>query len=221
MISTIPSKKSSKNDAALFAELDRHRRHRGWHVLTFLIWVAVFAVFVGVVAAAAATGAVTVPGLTALVYPTPPQPARMVASVPFNLVDLASHATATGTSATLIIPETNLSSLVAADRLADFREAEVMADPAGLSFFGYLIHTPTGTPVALRFAFVPTVTSSGTVSCQATSLTIGYLPLPATALTGVTSLICQQFLGSLTPKGATLTALTAGAGSLAVTYRLP
>lgn len=217
MISTVPNKPAPTYDSAMFAELDKHRRHRGLHLLTWLFWLLVLAAIVAAVAAVAATGAISVPVISPMVYPSDPQPTRTVTASPFDIASLASQAKPSGSSVSIPLTEANLSSLVAADHLGEFRQAQLMVDSDKITFFGYAIHTPTGKPLAFTFSFVPQVAANGSLSCSATGFTVGYLPLPANMFSGITSLVCQQFVGTITPKGATLTSIMLSAGTATVT----
>lgn len=219
-ISTIPNKHEQRTkDQSLFADLDRHRRRKiGWNSCGCLMFVGLLVVLGGAVAAVAATGIITIPWVSSVVYDPAPTPVRLVDPSPFDITKLLT-ASSTDTTVTAHISEGQLTSLVSADRLTMFRQAEFMADPAGLTFFGRYTGQPIGNPAIVQLTLVPTISNLGSIDCAVTKLSIGRLSVPPALIKSLGPLLCSNLTSSIVPPHMKLVSLVLGAGQLLLTYK--
>lgn len=200
-------------DRGIFHELDQRRRRSclscqslGCAGLLLMILVAA-----GLATAIAATGVIRVPGVSQLVYATPPAPSRSVAAVPVELDELLGAPHASEGPATLTLSEGQLTSLVAADKQPAFRQSQVVVNPGEVELFGYYVALPMGDPVALTATL--TVGAAGG-ECALKQLTVGRLTVPPMLTASLGHQLCQLLLGGLA--NGQIEQLTAGEGSLTV-----
>jgi hypothetical protein len=192
VISTIPNTKpdSKAADSSLFQELDRHRRRGwfGWHTFGCLFVVVLLGLIGAGLTIVAQSGLVMIPGVTQLVYPTPPEPSRIVLPEPVDMPKLAAEA-ATG-DGSFTLTEGQLTTLVDADHLPAFRQSQISVDAGQATFFGYYAQPPVGGPVPIELAISSSPSSGNTYQCVLSSARVGRVTVPAVGLTQLEPLVC-------------------------------
>ncbi len=180
VISTVPDRSTSPTAAEksqLFADLDRHRRLSPWRCCGCFLLIVVLGALAGALWLVAATGIVSIPGVSQFAFPGEPTPERIVTPAPFDPASLiTTGADVANHTASYTLTEGQLTSLVGADHFPMFRQAQVTIDPDGLRFFAIYVEQPFGSPITLRFRLQPAL--SPTDRCQLDELTVGYVPIP-------------------------------------------
>lgn len=204
VISTIPDRpaKTTPANSQLFQELDRHRRPNPWRWCGCLFFLLIIAVIGGVLWLVAASGIISVPGVSAFAFPARPTPARVVTPKPFDAASLQSGSklAADGSGGTVVVTEAQLTSLVGADHFPQFRQAQVTVDPDGLRIFGLYVNQPFQShPIAISAHVVPATTAHP--ACTVDELKVGYLPLPASLIKSIVHKNCQSISSILTLAG--------------------
>ena len=213
-----PSRPSGKNQA-MFSELDRHKHWSFWRIFGWLFILVIIVAIAGVTTLVAATGIVTIPGVSNMVYATPPTPARTVQPAMFDLGTTLKTVTASKNgSVSLVLSEQQLTSLVSAAHMSAFRQAQISIDSNGLSFFGYYIDVPFGNPVILQVGLNPTLEKANTVSCSVSKLSVGNINVPVWAASSLGDLACNQISSSLQQSNMMLSGLSMSNQAVTLTY---
>ncbi|MBI4023043.1 hypothetical protein HY375_02675 [Candidatus Berkelbacteria bacterium] len=174
-----------QSDHGFYHELDRVRKHRA--CLTFgncgcLLFLVIVVATVAVLGAIAATGIIRVAGLSDLVYPEPPEPARIVEpesslSLATLLAEVAPPAD--GQPASLVLTERQLTYLLrqpTADGRVPLKQGQVAVGNDEIEIFGQVATPSDDQATVLRVILVP---GSGSEVLQLASVQVGYLPVPA------------------------------------------
>lgn len=212
---TVPAEHS------LFDELDQHRRRGCCSCQTLGCGFGLVGMVMVVAAlmALATTGLIHVPALSTLVYPQSPAPSRTVTAEPFTLDTLQSRINPTDTGkATVTVSEGQLTSLVDAEHLPSFRQAQIAVDPGLITFSGYFIDLPIGDPVIVTLS----VAIDGAIgSCTLAAVDLGRLRIPPAFTRPIGGSVCALINEKLSSNRYQLTAINPVQGSLTVTIAAP
>ena len=224
VISTIPDKsKNSKigsKNQSMYSDLDRSKHLSFWKIFGWLFLLTIVGIVAGTATLVAATGIVNVPGFSNLVYATSPSPVRIVQPAVFDLGTAVKSLTVSKSGTmSVALSEQQLTSLVSASHLTAFREAQIIVDSTGLSFFGYFINVPFGNPVIIQTTLKPTLKKANTISCSVTKLSFGNLAVPAGVMTPLSNLACGQLESQLKVDGMNLTGITLSDQTLTLSYQ--